>query len=117
VTKTLKLAPGLELPLAAVTATFGLLAAIGEVPPLPAGEDLRAYWLDHQSLGKCERAVLGALFAHPPGLQVDALCALTGYEFSGGFRNALSTLRTAGLIEGKNTETMRAAAVLLEDAA
>ncbi len=31
----------------------------------------------------------------------------TGYAVSGGFKNALSSLRTAGVIIGKNTELMR----------
>lgn len=88
--------------------------ALGPVDPLPTGADLQAYWLAHPLTGKAERAILQALFNTPAGLTAAELCQRTGYEFSGGFRNSLSNLRTAGLLEGKNTERMRAAAVLLE---
>lgn len=51
-------------------------------------------------LGRCERAALGALaYAGPSSIVRVAL--LAGYKHSGGgFRNALSSLRTAGLIKG-----------------
>ena len=88
--------------------------ALGPVDPLPTGADLQAYWLSHPLTGKAERAILQTLFRAPAGLTAAELCQRTGYEFSGGFRNSLSNLRTAGLLEGKNTERMRAAAVLLE---
>lgn len=90
------------------------LAALGPVEPLPTGDALRAYWLQHASLGKAERTILEALFYNPKGLTANELCTVTGYEFSGGFRNSLSTLRTAGLLVGRNTERMRAADVLME---
>ena len=32
------------------------------------------------------------------------LAAASGYEFSGGFRNSLSRLRTAGVIIGRNSD-------------
>lgn len=90
------------------------LAALGLVEPLPTGDELRTYWLQHPSLGKAERTILEALFYNPKGITAGDLCAVTGYEFSGGFRNSLSTLRTAGLLVGRNTERMRAADVLME---
>lgn len=82
--------------------------AIGDVEPLPTGRELGRYWLNHPSFGKAEQAILGALLNHPKGLDADGLCKATGYEYSGGFRNALSALRTAGVLVGKNTEVMRA---------
>jgi hypothetical protein len=41
------------------------------------------------------------------------LCRATGYEWSGGFRNSLSTLRTAGVLIGRNGERMRASEELV----
>ena len=88
-------------------------AAIGEVEPLPTGGELAAYWLAHPSFGKCERAILETLLKKPSGLTADQLCTVTGYQYSGGFKNSLTTLRTAGVLVGKNTEVMRASAELL----
>lgn len=45
---------------------------------------------------------------YPHGMKGMELAARAGYEYSGGFRNALGQLRTAGLIEGKNTGEMKA---------
>lgn len=83
-------------------------SAIGEVQPLPTGEELAAYWLGHPSFGKCERAILQALLTKRAGLTAEQLCTATGYQYSGGFKNSLTTLRTAGVLVGKNTEVMRA---------
>lgn len=82
--------------------------------PLPTGEALVAYWINHPSFGRCERAILKLLVETPGGMTADELCLATGYEFSGGFRNSLSALRTAGVVEGRNTETMKAADVFFE---
>jgi len=90
------------------------VAALGEFDPLPTGDALRDYWLSHPSFGKAERAILAALFEHPDGLDAPALCQRTGYEYSGGFRNSLGALRTAGLLVGANTGVMKASDVLLE---
>lgn len=88
--------------------TLGLVKA-----PLE-GAALRDYWLTHPSLDKCSRALLGALVsASSGGATADELCAATGYAYSGGFKNSLSDLRTAGLLVGKNTERMRATEDLL----
>ncbi len=81
--------------------------AHGPFPELPTGDALVQYWLTHPSFGACERKILTALVEEPGGLSAGDLCTATGYEFSGGFRNSLSTLRTAGVLVGKNTETMR----------
>ena len=84
------------------------LTALGDVDPLPTGAALVEHWMRSSVFGKAERAVLGALVENPGGLTAEQLCQATGYEFSGGFRNTLSALRTAGVLLGKNTETMTA---------
>lgn len=84
------------------------LRALGTYDPLPRGEGLIYYWLSHPSLGKSERAAFKALVDSPglTGPQLAAACD-PPYEYSGGFRNALSALRTAGLIDGtSNTKPM-----------
>jgi len=54
-------------------------------------------------LGKCERAILAALGAHPKGLSRLQIAVIARYSHkSGGFRNALGALRSAGLIEYTN---------------
>jgi hypothetical protein len=82
--------------------------AIGDVDALPTGDALAQYWLTHQSFGKCERAILEALLTHPKGLTADQLCEATAYQYSGGFKNSLASLRTAGVVVGRNTDVMRA---------
>jgi uncharacterized protein len=86
----------------------GLVALGDAYDPLPTGHGLIDYWLRHPSLGACERAVLRALLERPEGLGAEDLAKAAGYGWSGGFRNALANLRTAGLIIGRNTEVMRA---------
>jgi hypothetical protein len=52
---------------------------------------------------KAERMVLAALIQHPEGLNVRKLAIITGYSKNGGgFRGALSKLRTAGYIHGSD---------------
>jgi uncharacterized protein len=92
----------------------GESAVGGDFEPLPTGEGLQRYWIAHRSFGACERAILTELVAHRNGLTADQLCQATGYEYSGGFRNSLGKLRTAGVLVGKNTDVMRAADVLFE---
>jgi hypothetical protein len=83
--------------------------ARGPFPELPQGEALISYWLNHPSLGVCERTILGQLVeVGDRGLTADELCERTDYKYSGGFKNSLSKLRTAGLLVGRNTERMRA---------
>lgn len=87
------------------------MGALGDYDPLPTGAELHGYWLTHSSLGKCERAALKVLIDSYPegytGTELAVQCE-PPYEYSGGFRNSLSTLRTAGLITGGNTGTLRA---------
>jgi hypothetical protein len=59
------------------------------------------------NLGKAERAILAVLAQHPEGCQSGKLTLLTGYRYSGSFKNSLSALPTAGYIEGQNTGIMR----------
>lgn len=85
----------------------------GQWPARPSGEQLREWWLAHRSFGGGEKAVLRVLTAaYPESLTADELCERTGYALSGGFRNILSKLRTAGVLIGKNTGPMRAADLL-----
>lgn len=85
----------------------GLKAAGGVPAPLDVGER-REYWLSHQSFGLAERKILRVLIDAPHGKTIDQLAEATDYEVSGGFRNALASLRTAGVLVGKNGEIMRA---------
>jgi hypothetical protein len=84
------------------------LAALGGFDALPTGAELAEYWLTHSSFGSCEKQTLQAFLLHPKGLDMEQAAKEAGYQVSGGFRNALSSLRTAGVIVGKNTEVMRA---------
>jgi hypothetical protein len=89
--------------------------AQGPFVELPTGREFVDYWLNHRSLDKCAKAILKVLIEHPEGLTADEIREKTDppYEYSGGFKNALSDLRTAGLIIGKNTSTMTASEELL----
>lgn len=85
-------------------ATDAGIEALGDWEPLPTGPDLLAFWLSEKSLGKAERAVLSTLVEqYPERITGSDLAGMCGYEFSGGFRNALSKLRTLELITGSNT--------------
>jgi hypothetical protein len=78
----------------------------GPFPTLPQGQALIDYWLNHPSFGKAAKAILAEL-AGGDELTAEQLSKATGYEYSGGFRNALSELRTAGVLVGANTGRMR----------
>jgi len=91
------------------------LDALGPYDPLPIeGEGLRNYWLNHKMLSPMDRAILQTLIANPEGLEANELCAQARYTLNGSTRNSFSKLRTAGLIVGKNTETIRAVTELLQ---
>ena len=92
----------------------GRAAIDGQYDPLPVGRDLANYWLNHHSLGSCERKILQVLLENPDGLGIGDLASASGYEVSGGFRNALSSLRTAGVIIGRNVDTMQVSEDLKE---
>lgn len=77
--------------------------ALGDVDPLPTGEELIEHWLKQMSR-KAERVILRAIVdAYPNAITKDEIAAATGYEVSGGaFGSALSKLRTLELIDGRN---------------
>lgn len=79
------------------------VAALGQFDPLPTGRALAEYWLTSPTFGTAERDVLRVLLDNPHGFDGVTLAAKCDREYSGGFRNVLSTLRTAGVIVGKNT--------------
>jgi len=84
-------------------------SALGDYDPLPRGQALIDYWLNHPSLGTCERAVLKVLVKiYPKALVGPDLAVEAGYQWSGGFRNSLGSLRTAGVIVGTNMGGMTA---------
>lgn len=87
--------------------------AQGPFDELPTGEALRQHWLSFSQFGIGERKTLQALLDNPDGLDAQQLASAAGYEYSGGFRNILSTLRTAGVLVGRNTDVMRASDELL----
>jgi hypothetical protein len=75
---------------------------IGRIPPLPSGTQLFEYWLQHPRLDKCSRAIVTALRDANGATSKATLARATGYSASsGGFNNALSKLRTLGIIEGR----------------
>jgi hypothetical protein len=89
--------------------------AVGAYDPLPiTGDELRRYWMHHKMLTPMDKSILKSLIHHPDGLAAEELCSHAGYTFNGSTRNSLSKLRTAGLIVGKNTESMRAVEELLQ---
>lgn len=89
--------------------------AMAGTESLPTGEQLREYWRQHPSLGKCGRAILGEVMRiYPAGIGRDELCDAISYRWTGGFSNALSKLRTIGLLAGGNTEEMKASDLLFE---
>jgi hypothetical protein len=94
------------------------LSAIDGGQPLQtgSGQDLANYWLHHPSFGLCERKILKSLLDSRNGLTLDEICQVTGYSIpaSGGFKNSLTILRTAGVMIGRNTETMRLSEELLD---
>jgi hypothetical protein len=86
------------------------LAAHGPVKPLPTGDELYEYWLNHPDLGKAEREILRVLVKEARGGEwskeeiAPATVSDRGtpYEPNGGsFNNAIGRLRTFELIEGK----------------
>lgn len=82
--------------------------ALGDFKALPTGAELAAYWLRHPSFGLCERKILEAVLSSGDGLTLEEICEKTGYSASGSFMSSLSSLRTAGVLVGKNSERMRA---------
>lgn len=75
-------------------------AELAGIAPLPRGSELLEHW--RPRLGKCGSAVVQELMtAHPAGLTPEELARRLGYSGeSGGFRNALSRVRTLDLAAG-----------------
>jgi cob(I)alamin adenosyltransferase len=90
--------------------------AHGPFPELPTGRALVDYWLTNPHFGLCERKILGVLVESPDGMTTDELCKVTGYGYTGSFRNSLGALRTAGVLVGRNSELMKASEELLDAA-
>lgn len=78
------------------------LEALGAWDPLPAGRDLLEWW-KAEHLGKAERAIVDVLVDHHGGpVDVATIAERTGYSASsGGFRNALSRLRSLEIASGR----------------
>lgn len=83
-----------------ITATAEGLAALGTWEPLPEGQALRDWW--YGWLSKAESLILVELVkAWPASLAIPEIAERTGYSAtSGGFRNALSRLRTLAVASG-----------------
>lgn len=78
------------------------LEALGDYDPLPTGPDLLRHWTGR--LGKAERSALEAVAELGGEASKDRIAQHAGYAVDGGgFNNALSRLRTLGLIEGSGT--------------
>jgi uncharacterized protein len=81
------------------------LLALGSFDPLPEDpEALFADWMRHPDLGRAHRAILQALKAREHAMTKEDLAARCDPPYEpagGGFNNALSRLRTLGVIEGK----------------
>ncbi len=96
-----------------MTITDEGFVAIGPINPLPTGKELARYWTENPKFSKAARTILAALVRHPDGMDIDAISEETNYAMSGGFKNALSELRVAGVITGANTGLMRPSEDLL----
>ena len=78
--------------------------AVGFIDMLPApGDALFQFWLNHPKLGKAHRSILVVLRKYGRMMTKEQIAGATEYEVNGGgFLNALSRLRTLGLIEGRS---------------
>lgn len=81
-----------------VTITDAGRTALGDVAPPPSGLELLQFW--QARVGKAEKAIAAVLFeAYPRPMTREQVAEACGYTAtSGGFRNALSRLRTLGLV-------------------
>lgn len=86
------------------TITDDGLAALGDYEPLPTGDALLAWWMARGNpVGLAERTILEVLReAYPAFVPTEEIATRSGYSAtSGGFKNALSRLRSLGLAAGK----------------
>jgi hypothetical protein len=87
---------------------------VGPTEPLPTGRALLDNWLPR--LGKCEAAMLRAIF-EAGTISRDDLSAVTGYSItSSGFANGLSGLRVLDLVHGPNGGDLSIADVFSDEA-
>ncbi len=86
-------------------ATSDGLQALGDYESMPRGSALLDWW--RERVTGPEQKILDHLAVVPTGLGGPALAANTGYEWSGGFRNYISSLRTKGLIIGRGRELLK----------
>lgn len=79
------------------------VAYLGDYSPLPEGQDLQEYWVKYVGEASAPGRVLRALLeGWPRELERAALAERAGQSpASSTYRNALSTLRTLGLAEGR----------------
>jgi len=80
------------------------ITALGSFESLPTGNDLLIWWKARVS--GPEAKILDVL-SRSSGLDGPEVAAASGYEYSGGFRNYISSLRTKGLIEGRGRDKIR----------
>ncbi len=79
------------------------LDALGEYDPLPTGKDLIAHWTGRLKPKAVRKVFECVAAAYPDDVTTDEVAERTGYSpTSGGFKNALSALRTLELITGKS---------------
>lgn len=85
-----------------VTEAGAAVAAEADVEPLPQGDDLLAYWLQHKSLDKAARTILQILIErYPADLSRAEIAELAGYSPSASTIDVgLSRLRKLELVEG-----------------
>lgn len=89
----------------------------GPFPSLPStSQEKFNYWINFPHFSRMEREILSALWHSEGALTKDEIAQAANYEIpvSGSFMNSLSSLRTAGVIVGKNSETMSISPTLLE---
>jgi hypothetical protein len=58
-------------------------------------------------LGKCHNAIISTLTMFSDGCMAGRLTLMSRYRYTGSFRNCLSDLRTAGILEGDNDSLMK----------
>jgi hypothetical protein len=76
----------------------------GGADPLPLGPGLLEYW--RRQLPNMERMILETVSKNYP-IGKEALAEACGYQMSGSFSNALSKLRTLGLVNGRGSEPIK----------
>ncbi len=91
-------------------------SSYGPFPEIPTGQARIEFWKNHRSFDRCAKAIFAVLLeaGGPLGMEDIAAKCSPPYQVTGGFRNSLSMLRTAGVIVGRNTEAMSIAPAVFE---